>query len=72
MVTTVILGELSKDSQRIKDNIRQEQVLNVASMAVQTHQSELTVDDVTVSVKESGNSIRVFHEGEEVMSVAEK
>ncbi|MCU9534008.1 competence type IV pilus minor pilin ComGE [Streptococcus sp. CSL10205-OR2] len=72
MVTTVILGELSKDSQRIKDNIRQEQVLNVASMAVQTHQSELTVDGVTVSVKESTNSIRVFHEGEEVMSVAEK
>lgn len=72
MVTTVILEELSKDSQRIKDNIRQEQVLNVANMAVQTHQSELTIDGITVSVKESANSIIVFHEGEEVMSVAEK
>ncbi|MGT2772287.1 competence system putative prepilin ComGE [Streptococcus marimammalium] len=72
MVTTLILGELSKDSQRIKDNIKQEQILNVASMLIQINQSEITVDGITVTVKETSSSIRVFHEGEEVMSVAEK
>ncbi|MBJ8326373.1 competence type IV pilus minor pilin ComGE [Streptococcus pacificus] len=72
MVTTVILEELSKDSQRIKDNIKQEQVLNVASMAIQTNQSELTVDEITINVKETSDSLRVFYQGEEVMSVVEE
>ena len=50
--------------------LEQQEVFNVAQMAVQTGQSNLSLNGVRVTVERSVNYIRVYHEGQEVLYVA--
>ena len=74
LVAIVSLIVTAIDQGRIQEakGLRQQEVLNLAQMAVQTQQNQLQLNGLTVTVERSDLAIRVYHEGEEVLHVQKK
>lgn len=69
-LVSLILGEFSSRRQVIAAQRRREEVLNLAVMAVQTGQSSLSLNGVSVSVERTDRGIRVLGEEGEIVYVA--
>jgi type II secretory pathway, pseudopilin pulG len=52
-------------------NLHQQEVLSVATMAVQTKQDQLTLNGITVTVKRSKQGISVYESGKEIIHVSQ-
>lgn len=59
-ITTLVLGQMDLNRQQMEDNLRRQEVLNVATMAVQTKQDKLTLNGVSVTIIRKGESIHVY------------
>ncbi|EFQ56462.1 competence type IV pilus minor pilin ComGE [Streptococcus downei] len=68
-IVTLILTEINRDRQELVASLHRQEVLNVAQMAVQTKQDNLSLNGVTVQVQRSSTSIRVYEDGKEVLRV---
>ena len=68
-IVTLILMEINRDRQELVASLHRQEVLNVAQMAVQTKQDNLSLNGVTVQVQRSSTSIRVYEDGKEVLRV---
>ncbi len=68
-IVTLILTEINRDRQELVASLHRQEVLNVAQMAVQTKQDNLSLNGVTVQVQRSSTSIRVYEDGKEVLHV---
>lgn len=68
-IVTLILMEINRDRQELVASLHRQEVLNVAQMAVQTKQDNLSLNGVTVQVQRSSTSIRVYEDGKEVLHV---
>lgn len=64
LLTSIIHGR----KQQIQD-YKQQEVLNVAKMAVQTGQSSLSMNGVHVEIIRNHEKIQVVHEGKVVLDV---
>lgn len=51
---------------------QEQEALNVAKMAVQTGQNELTLNGVQVHLVRDERSIRVYHDKKEILNVEKK
>lgn len=70
MITTLILQQLVASRQTMMAQLRRQEVLNVAQMAVQTHQKHLTLNGISVEIVEGESSLTVYEKGKEVLHVA--
>lgn len=68
-IVTLILTEINRDRQELVASLHRQEVLNIAQMAVQTKQDNLSLNGVTVQVQRSSTSIRVYEDGKEVLHV---
>lgn len=68
-IVTLILTEINRDRQELVASLHRQEVLNVAQMAVQTKQDNLSLNGETVQVQRSSTSIRVYEDGKEVLHV---
>lgn len=50
MITSIVLGEIDKNRQFMQESLRQQEVLNVATMAVQTGQNHLKMNGIEVEI----------------------
>ncbi|MBM7268395.1 Type II secretory pathway, pseudopilin PulG [Streptococcus sp. 2018037] len=71
-ICSLILSAVDAGRRRQVWELEQQEVLNLAQMAVQTEQDNLALNGVTVQVQRTADKIIVFHEGEEVLSVVKK
>ena len=46
MITSIVLGEIDKNRQSMQESLRQQEALNLATMAVQTGQNHLKMNGV--------------------------
>ncbi len=69
MIATMILSAVDTARQQQTQLLQEQEVLNVAKMAVQTDQDTLSVNGVTVQVERSQQHIRVWSAGKEVLHV---
>lgn len=69
MITSIVLGEIDKSRQSMKDNLRQQEVLNVAIMAVQTEQSHLKLNGVEVEIVKKDGEITVYEGKSEILHI---
>ena len=53
-------------------NLHQQEVLSVATMAVQTKQDQLTLNGIAVTVKRSQQGITVYESGKEIIHVSKQ
>ncbi|MFQ7323370.1 MAG: competence type IV pilus minor pilin ComGE [Streptococcus sp.] len=58
VLTTLVLGELGDSRQQRLEELRQGEVLRVAKMAIQTRQDQLTINQVSVQVREIGQVLK--------------
>ncbi|MGU7831694.1 competence type IV pilus minor pilin ComGE [Streptococcus suis] len=68
----LILSAVDAGRRRQAWELEQQEVLNLAQMAVQTEQDNLALNGVTVQVQRTADKIIVFHEEKEVLSVVKK
>lgn len=71
-ICSLILSAVDAGRRRQDWELEQQEILNLAQMAIQTEQDNLTLNGVTVQVQGTADKIIVFHEGKEVLSVVKK
>lgn len=60
LVSGLILDQINTNRRLMARNLHQQEVLSVATMAVQTKQDQLTLNGITVTVKRSQQGIAVY------------
>lgn len=66
-ISSLILGQINHQHQQVATNLKRQEILTVANMAVQTGQDRLSLNGITVQVLKTKTSLRVIHKGEEVV-----
>ena len=69
MITSVVLGEIDKSRQSMQDNLRQQEVLNVAIMAVQTGQNRLKLNGIDVEIVKKDGEVSIYEEKMEILHI---
>lgn len=68
-ITSLFLSAIEVSRRQQAEGLYQQEVLNVAKMAVQTGQDNLSLNGVKVTVQRSDKVLAVYHEGREVARV---
>lgn len=69
LVTSLLLAAINQGRRQQVQAYEQEEVLNLAKMAVQTGQEELSLNGVQVRLVRDSRQIRVYHENKEILHV---
>ena len=72
LVSSLILEQINTNRRLMSDNLHQQEVLSVATMAVQTKQDQLTLNGIAVTVKRSQQGITVYESGKEIIHVSKQ
>lgn len=70
LIISLVLGEVDKNRQRVAESLHQQEVLNVAAMAVQTDQEDLILNGVNVHVERNKEGISINENGRIVLQVS--
>ncbi|WP_367985900.1 competence type IV pilus minor pilin ComGE [Streptococcus sp. ZY1909104] len=68
-ITSLFLSAMEVSRRQQAEGLYQQEVLNVAKMAVQMGQDNLSLNGVKVTVQRSDKVLAVYHEGREVARV---
>ncbi len=68
-LATLILTAIDTGRKQLVNSLYQQEVYNVAKMAVQTGESHLELNGVEVSVQRTSRELTVYHEGKEVIRI---
>ena len=71
-IATLLLGQIQESRKREAELLKQEEVLRVARMALQTGQKQLTVNGVTVDVVSNEQGLEVYHGTEKILAIQDK
>lgn len=69
MITRLLLAGVIHSRKWQEEQWQRQEVLLLAKMAVQTRQTSLALNGLRVTVERGPRSIRVYHEGEEVLHI---
>lgn len=72
LITTLFLTTINRARSQEAQLLKEQEILNLAKMAVQTKQDVLEKNGVQVQVVRSRNSIQVLSQGKEVLRVDKK
>ena len=70
LIVSLVLGEVDKNRQRVAESLHQQEVLNVAAMAVQTDQEDLILNGVNIHVERNKEGISINENGRIVLQVS--
>ena len=68
-ICSLILTAIDTGRKQLVNSLYQQEVYNVAKMAVQTGESQLELNGVEVSVLRTSRELTVYHEGKEVIRI---
>lgn len=68
-IVSLVLTQVNQERVNYQASLDRQEVLNLAQMAVQTDQSSLTMNGVSVQVSRTAKSIIVYSQGEEILHV---
>ena len=71
-IATLLLGQIQESRKREVELLKQEEVLRVARMALQTGQKQLTVNGLTVHVVSNEQGLEVYHGTEKLLAIQDK
>ena len=69
MITSIDIGEIDKNRQFMQESLRQQEVLNVATMAVQTGQNHLKMNGIEVEIIKKDGEVYVYEAKTEILHV---
>jgi len=70
LIVSLVLGEVDKNRQQVAESLHQQEVLNVAAMAVQTDQEDLILNGVNVHVERNKEGVSINENGRIVLQVS--
>lgn len=70
LIISLVLGEVDKNRQQVAESLHQQEVLNVAAMAVQTDQEDLILNGINVHVERNKEGISINENGRIVLQVS--
>lgn len=59
-VASLVIGQLSLNRQILEEQLREEEVLSVAIMAVQSELNHLAIDDIAVEVERHAHRLMIY------------
>lgn len=68
-ITSLVLGEMDRSRTQMQESLHQQEVLNVATMAVQTGQDHLAINGVEVRIVKHDKEISIYDGKNEVLYV---
>lgn len=68
-IVSLLLGVINQQNRLLKEHLRQEEVLNIAIMAVQTKQDNISLNGVSVAIQRDETSLQVLHEGKQLIEI---
>ena len=71
-IATLLLGQIQESRKREVELLKQEEVLRVARMALQTGQKQLTINGVRVDIVSSEKGVEVYHGNEKILAIQDK
>ena len=71
-IATLLLVQIQESRRREAELLKQEEVLRVARMALQTGQQQLTVNGHTVHVVSNERGLEVYHGTEKLLAIQDK
>ncbi len=71
-IATLLLGQIQESRKREVELLKQEEVLRVSRMALQTGQKKLTLNGVTISTVSSEKGVEVYHGTEKILAIQDK
>ena len=71
-IATLLLGQIQESRKREVELLKQEEVLRVARMALQTGQKQLNVNGVRVDIVSSEKGVEVYHGTEKILAIQDK
>ena len=71
-IAILLLGQIQESRRREAELLKQEEVLRVARMALQTGQQQLTVNGHTVHVVSNERGLEVYHGTEKLLAIQDK
>ncbi|MFS9181238.1 competence type IV pilus minor pilin ComGE [Streptococcus timonensis] len=71
-IATLLLGQIQEGRKREAELLKQEEVLRVARMALQTGQKKLTLNGVTINMDSSEKGLEVYHGAEKLLAIQDK
>ena len=71
-IATLLLGQIQESRKREAELLKQEEILRVARMALQTGQKQLTVNGHTVRVVSNERGLEVYHGTEKLLEIQDK
>ena len=71
-IATLLLGQIQENRKREADLLKQEEVLRVARMALQTGQKQLTVNGLAIDVVSNERGLEVYHGTEKLLAIQDK
>ena len=71
-IATLLLGQIQESRKREAELLKQEEILRVARMALQTGQKQLTVNGHTVRVVSNVRGLEVYHGTEKLLEIQDK
>ena len=71
-IATLLMGQIQESRKREVELLKQEEVLRVARMALQTGQKQLTVNGLTVHVVSNEQGLEVHHGTEKLLEIQDK
>lgn len=69
IITSLLLVSIVQGRKQQAQDYQQQEVLNVAKMAVQIGESQLSLNGIHVKIARTHKQIMVFHEGKEILYV---
>ena len=71
-IATLLMGQIQESRKREVELLKQEEVLRVARMALQTGQKQLTINGVRVDIVSSEKGLEVYHGNEKILAIKDK
>lgn len=71
-IATLLLGQIQESRKREVELLKQEEVLRVARMALQTGRNQLTVNGLTVDVVSNERGLEVYYGTEKILAIQDK
>ncbi len=71
-IATLLLGQIQESRRREAELLKQEEVLRVARMALQTGEKQLTVNGLMVDVVSNERGLEVYHGTEKLLAIQDK
>lgn len=71
-IAILLLGQIQESRRREAELLKQEEVLRVARMALQTGEKQLTVNGLMVDVVSNERGLEVYHGTEKLLAIQDK